>query len=130
MSFERIGKRQMLSDFNKFNEDNERVRHVENLEYSDVIKDIDLVKNALCVIKDNIFYCKHYDTIIFAYDIETKHTMKLYWDCSQTSNRMIWSSVHYLQHKGVLDSDYDLNNHITNHEENSRNNQFSGSIFS
>ena len=52
------------------------------------IKDIKTVKNASIFISNDIVYCRHYDTIIFAYDQKNK-VCEIMKDCSQTSNRQI-----------------------------------------
>ncbi len=50
--------------------------------------DLQLVKGASVFIKDKIVYIKHYDTIIFAHDIE-KGITEADFDCSMTSNKQI-----------------------------------------
>jgi len=52
------------------------------------IKDIKTVKNASIFISNGVIYCRHYDTIIFAYDKEN-NVCEIRKDCSMTSNRQI-----------------------------------------
>lgn len=55
---------------------------------SQTIKDIKTVKKATVTMSGNIIYCRHYETIIFAYDTESK-LCEIVKDCSTTSNRQI-----------------------------------------
>jgi len=55
---------------------------------SQTIKDIKTVKKATVTMSGNTIYCRHYETIIFAYDIESK-LCEIVKDCSTTSNRQI-----------------------------------------
>lgn len=92
-SFKKLGKRKLIETVQGINKDN-------------FVSDIDVVKNAFCFIKDNIFYCKHYDTIIFAFDLEKKVVLKLYANCSNTSNNQLWQIWSYFKDKGLIKSKY------------------------
>lgn len=46
------------------------------------------VKNANVFQENGVYFCRHYDTIIFAYDPSTSKC-EVNWHCSTTSDRMI-----------------------------------------
>lgn len=52
------------------------------------VKDIKTVKKAVVIMSKDIIYCKHYETIIFAYDTKSL-ICEIIKDCSTTSNRQI-----------------------------------------
>lgn len=52
------------------------------------VSGIKLVKNASVFRKDGVFYARHYETIIFAYD-EKSGRIEVDWHCSTTSDRQI-----------------------------------------
>ena len=61
---------------------------IQQNENRDKIKDIKTVKNAKIYQSDNIIYCQHYETVIFAFD-EKNQICEIQKDLSQTSNRQI-----------------------------------------
>jgi len=100
------------------------VDSVEGITKENIVKDIDTVKNAICFIKDDIFYSKHYDTIIFAFSLKSKKILELYGNCSQTSNRQLHYIRNWLIEKGFIDSQkfggYRFNELATKHEPTTR----------
>lgn len=93
VSFKKLGKRKLIETVQGITKDN-------------FVSDINVVKNAFCFIKDNIFYCKHYDTIIFAFDLEKKVVLKLYANCSNTSNNQLWQIWNYFNDHELIKSKY------------------------
>ena len=90
-----------------------------------IVRDIDTVKNAVCITVGDTFMCKHYNTYIFKYDMKNNKILKLYWNASQTSNDMIYNILHYLG----LPNDRDfIEKHTTDREESVRKSQFSQPI--
>ena len=61
---------------------------IENNENRDQIRDIKTVKNAKIYSSNGILYCQHYETIIFAFDMNNK-ICEIQKDLSSTSNRQI-----------------------------------------
>lgn len=104
---------------------------LKNEDYDSIVKTIKCVKNAICFIKDNIFICKHYDTIILKYDLSTKEFLILKFNCSLTSNNMLITCMDYL---GYYDYDkygnvWDLmKKYATSNEDQLRNNQYTNGI--
>ena len=76
---------------------------VNGITKEDIVKEIKPVKNAIIFIKDNVLYCKHYDTIIFAFDFEELDVIELYANCSQTTNRQLDEIAHWLREQGLID---------------------------
>ena len=96
------------------------VESVEGITKKDIVKDIDTVKNAICFIKDDIFYSKHYDTIIFAFSLKSKKILELYGNCSQTSNRQLHYIRRWLIEKKFIDDQSEFSELATNHEPTTR----------
>jgi len=96
------------------------VDSVEGITKDNVVKDIDTVKNAICFIKDDTFYCKHYDTIIFAYSLKNKKILELYGNCSQTSNRQLDFIRNWLIGKKYVDDQKGFYELATNYEPTTR----------
>lgn len=63
------------------------IKTIQNAD-NEKIKDIKTVKNASIFISNDIIYCRHYDTVIFAYDQKNK-VCEIMKDCSRTSNKQI-----------------------------------------
>ena len=59
-----------------------------NLKNRDQIKDVKTVKNAKIFFSNGIVFCQHYETIIFAFDMNNK-ICEIQKDLSMTSNRQI-----------------------------------------
>ncbi|MCP6727258.1 MAG: hypothetical protein KJI69_04480 [Patescibacteria group bacterium] len=76
---------------------------VDDLTKKDVVRDIMTVKNAICFTRDGVLFCKHYDTIIFAYELQSKKVLELYANCSQTTNRQLDYIVSWLKKQGHID---------------------------
>jgi len=76
---------------------------VEGLVEEDILKEIKPVKNAVIFIKDNILYCKHYDTIILAFDLVEFEVLELYGNCSQTSERQLYQIVRWLKQQNFIE---------------------------
>ena len=64
------------------------IHEIQNNKNRDQIKNIKTVKNAKIYQSDNIIYCQHYETVIFAFD-EKNQICEIQKDLSQTSNRQI-----------------------------------------
>lgn len=52
------------------------------------VEAIKTVKNASIYISNDVIFCKHYETIIFAYD-QKNRVCEIMKDCSRTSNTQI-----------------------------------------
>lgn len=104
---------------------------LQNEEYDNVVKSIKCVKNAVCFIKDDIFKCKHYDTIIFEYDLKQDRIITLGLDYSQTSNKMIYSCMEFVGFGYENDGNiWELmSKHATSQEPSQRNNGYTYGIF-
>ena len=59
-----------------------------NLKNRDQIKDVKTVKNAKIFFSNGIVFCQHYETIIFAFDMNNK-ICEIQKDLSMTSNTQI-----------------------------------------
>jgi len=81
------------------------IRTVEGITKDNFVQEIPLVKNAFCFVKDNIFYCKHYDTIIFAFDLKEKKILELYLSCSITSDRQLFFIHRYLNENQLTNNE-------------------------
>lgn len=80
---------------------------VEGLVKEDIFNEIKTVKNAVIFIKDNVLYCKHYDTIILAFDLVELQVLELYGNCSHTSERQLNYIVDWLKEQNLVEfNDY------------------------
>lgn len=78
---------------------------VEGLVKEDIFNEIKTVKNAVIFIKDNVLYCKHYDTIILAFDLVELEVLELYGNCSQTSERQLFYILYWLKEQNFIEFD-------------------------
>lgn len=53
-----------------------------------------MVKNANIFQENGVYFIRHYDTIIFAYNPENR-ICEVNWHCSMTSNRQIRSAIQF-----------------------------------
>ena len=53
-----------------------------------------MVKNASIFQERGIYFIRHYQTIIFAFNTESK-LCEVNWNCSQTSNRQIRNAISF-----------------------------------
>jgi len=63
-----------------------------------------LPRNANLFKSNNIYYCVHYDTVIFAFDSENK-TCEIDYNCSPTSNQAIYTLLDHfgIEYKDAID---------------------------
>ena len=53
-----------------------------------------MVKNATIIKQNNVIFIRHYETVIFAYNLESK-LAEINWHCSVTSDRQIRSAISF-----------------------------------
>lgn len=70
------------------NTKSQQAKLIKNVDDMQNINGVKLVKNAIVFQKNDVYFCRHYDTIIFAYKPKTKQ-IEIDADCSPTSNRQI-----------------------------------------
>lgn len=89
VTFKRASKKRMIDSIKGITKEN-------------IIKDCSVVKNAIVFEKNDVLYCKHYDTIIFAFDLKRKEIIEMYLNCSQTSNNQLSYIRNYLEKYNLM----------------------------
>jgi hypothetical protein len=65
---------------------------------SELLDGLKMVKNAIIFSENGIYFIRHYETVIFAYNPESK-LAEINWHCSMTSDRQIRSAIDFFNVK-------------------------------
>jgi hypothetical protein len=73
---------------------------IDSISENQSVNGLKFVKNAMSFNQNGVFYIKHYNTVIVAYNPKSD-TLEANWNLSQTSNRQIRYAIQYF---GVKES--------------------------